>query len=218
MSLLKAIKAQLGLSNTATNNFTLTAEAADGTMKLARGNAGATTQDIITIDANGVVAFPQRAQLTLGTAVPTTSGTSVDLTGIPTWAKRVTLLLDSVSTNGTSQLLLQLGSGSIQTTGYESVGSYSGTAGQYDTETTGFVLEPPTGPAATGKRHGQIMFTATGSNRYIGSGICSDYGYGVSAACGGAVTLAGALDRLRITTLGAANTFDAGSIQVIYEG
>jgi hypothetical protein len=62
MSLIRSIKAQLGLSNTATNNFTLTAEAADGTMKLARGNAGATTQDIMTVDASGKVAFPQNAQ------------------------------------------------------------------------------------------------------------------------------------------------------------
>lgn len=44
---------QLGSSPTATNNFTITAEAANGTMKLARGNAGATTQDIFTVDASG---------------------------------------------------------------------------------------------------------------------------------------------------------------------
>ena len=49
---------QLGDSSTATQNFTLTAAAADGTMKLARGNAGATTQDILTVDANGRVAMP----------------------------------------------------------------------------------------------------------------------------------------------------------------
>jgi hypothetical protein len=55
VSQIKAIKAQLGLSGTATQNFTLTAEAADGTMKLARGNAGATTQDLITVDATGNV-------------------------------------------------------------------------------------------------------------------------------------------------------------------
>lgn len=61
MSLIKAIKAQLGLSNTATQNFTLDASAADGTMKLARGNAGATTQDIITVDAAGRPGFPQLA-------------------------------------------------------------------------------------------------------------------------------------------------------------
>ena len=62
MSLLKAIKAQLGLSTTPANNFTLDASADNGTMKLARGNAGATTQDIITVDAGGKVAFPQQGQ------------------------------------------------------------------------------------------------------------------------------------------------------------
>lgn len=55
MSLLKTIRAQLGISATATQNFTLDASASDGTMKLARGNAGATTQDILTVDASGNV-------------------------------------------------------------------------------------------------------------------------------------------------------------------
>ena len=59
MSLLKALRAQLGLSGTATNNFTITAEAADGSMKLARGNAGATTQDVLTVTSGGVVKTPQ---------------------------------------------------------------------------------------------------------------------------------------------------------------
>jgi hypothetical protein len=48
---------QLGSSVTATQNFTITAEAANGTMKLARGNAGATTQDIFTVDAAGNITF-----------------------------------------------------------------------------------------------------------------------------------------------------------------
>jgi hypothetical protein len=97
LSLIKAIKAQLGLSNTATNNFTLTAEAADGTLKLARGNAGATTQDVLTVDASGRVSLSRSSKypyilaqsavpvclapngtvatdgvVTLGTALPTT--------------------------------------------------------------------------------------------------------------------------------------------------
>jgi hypothetical protein len=54
MSLIKAIKAQLGLSVTPANNFTLDASADNGTMKLAR-NSG---QDIMTVDAAGKVAFP----------------------------------------------------------------------------------------------------------------------------------------------------------------
>lgn len=62
MSLIKAIRQQLGLSVTPANNFTLDASANNGTMKLARGNAGATTQDVMTVDAAGKVAFPQNAQ------------------------------------------------------------------------------------------------------------------------------------------------------------
>jgi hypothetical protein len=59
MSLIKSIMHQLGLSGDPAKNFTLSVPAApDGTMKLARGNAGATTQDIMTVDAAGKVAFP----------------------------------------------------------------------------------------------------------------------------------------------------------------
>src|SRR6185369_11180948 len=49
-------RTQIGVSGTATQNFTLTAEAANGSMKLARGNVGATTQDILTVDADGRMA------------------------------------------------------------------------------------------------------------------------------------------------------------------
>ena len=68
MSLLKTIKAQLGLSGTPANNFTLDASADNGTMKLARGNAGATTQDIMTVAADGKVSFPQGGVATSGPA------------------------------------------------------------------------------------------------------------------------------------------------------
>jgi len=55
MSLVKSIRKQLGLSVTPDNNFTFDASADNGTMKLARGNAGATTQDILTVDAAGTI-------------------------------------------------------------------------------------------------------------------------------------------------------------------
>ena len=61
MSLLKFFKAQLGLSSTPANNFTLDASAQDGTMKLSRGNAGATTQDVLVVDAAGIVRHPPNA-------------------------------------------------------------------------------------------------------------------------------------------------------------
>ncbi len=84
MSLLKAIKAQLGLSNTPANNFTITAEADNGTLKLARGNAGATTQDILTVDASGKVVFPQNAQVLQNVKASRATGiTYVNNTGQP---------------------------------------------------------------------------------------------------------------------------------------
>ena len=59
----QSVNCQLGQSSTPANNFTLSAAADNGTMKLARGNAGATTQDIMTVDAAGKVAFPQMPQI-----------------------------------------------------------------------------------------------------------------------------------------------------------
>jgi hypothetical protein len=63
MSTVKANRLQLGQSGTATQNFTLDASAADGTMKLARGVAGGTTQDVMLVNAAGEVDFPQLVRL-----------------------------------------------------------------------------------------------------------------------------------------------------------
>ena len=62
MSLLKANSVQIGQSATATQNFTLSVPSSpDGTIKLARGNSGATTQDVLTINSSGVVSFPNNS-------------------------------------------------------------------------------------------------------------------------------------------------------------
>jgi hypothetical protein len=58
-------KVQLGDSTTATQNFVLQTNV-DGTATLARGNDGATTQDVVTINSSGVVSFPQG----IGTGLP----------------------------------------------------------------------------------------------------------------------------------------------------
>jgi len=104
-TLVKTPKAQLGLSATATQNFTLTAAAADGTMKLARGNAGATTQDILTVDAAGKVAFPAGIAATvltnsatnnaLVTATPAKLGAVTLTPGL--WFINALVTLDSVA-------------------------------------------------------------------------------------------------------------------------
>lgn len=60
MSLIKANAVQIGQSPTATQNFTLAVPSSpNGTIKLARGNSGATTQDVMNVSNAGVVSFPQ---------------------------------------------------------------------------------------------------------------------------------------------------------------
>lgn len=66
MSTLKTNAVQIGQSNTATANFALTAANADGTVKLARGNVGATTQDVMTVASDGKVDFPAGLSAFLG--------------------------------------------------------------------------------------------------------------------------------------------------------
>ena len=54
MSLIKTNAVQIGQSGIATDNFTLAVPSSpDGTIKLARGNSGATTQDVLSVDASG---------------------------------------------------------------------------------------------------------------------------------------------------------------------
>lgn len=67
MSTVKVNNLQVGQSGTATHNFTLTAANADGTAKLARGNVGATTQDVMTVASDGKVDFPAGLSAFLGT-------------------------------------------------------------------------------------------------------------------------------------------------------
>lgn len=66
MSTLKTNAVQIGQSNTASANFALTAANADGTVKLARGNVGATTQDVMTVASDGKVDFPAGLSAFLG--------------------------------------------------------------------------------------------------------------------------------------------------------
>jgi len=148
-----------------------------------------------------------------GTAV-SASGTSVDFTGIPSWAKRITVMFSAVSTNGTSNLQLQIGSGSVTTSGYSAVVQFSSTS---LSATTGFGLASAVTSASLSS--GVIVVCLVGSNTYASSGnIASITGGGsVVYVSGGTIALSGVLDRVRITTVNGTDTFDAGTINIMWE-
>jgi hypothetical protein len=156
----------------------------------------------------------QGGTITSGTAVATTSGTSIDFTGIPSYVKRVTVMFNGVSTNSTSQLLVRLGTSSgVETTGYQSAASNNI---DVVTSTVGIVFCDGSVTAAAGLYTGALTFNLMSTNMWVadGSGIRNGTNSGSIA---GSKTLSGTLDRVRITTENGTDTFDAGSVNILYE-
>lgn len=152
----------------------------------------------------------------LGTAVASTSGTSIDFTGIPSGVKRVTVMLNGVSTNGTSNILVQLGdSGGVETSGYT---SRSNDASGQVTSTAGFVLTRALGTAAD-TQFGQAIISLLDSatNTWVQTANINDVGQNAVVYSAGAKALTATLDRVRVTTVNGTDTFDAGTVNISWE-
>lgn len=158
-------------------------------------------------------------KMVLSTAV-TASGTAIDFTAIPSWVKRITIGFSGVSTTGVSPLQIQLGSGSISASGYSSSNAViiQGGVGA-SLFTTGFGVTVSTGnSSASAMLHGSCVINKITSNTYTASGAFGGSHNAVIFHTAGAVTLSDVLDRIRITTVTGMDTFDAGSVNIMYEG
>ena len=148
-----------------------------------------------------------------GTSVASTSGTSIDFTGIPSWVKRITVMFAGVSTSGTSNQQVQLGySGGIETSGYTGV---VGTRGGDTFYTSGFLINR--GNTASSTASGSLVLTLVSGNIWSGTGINAANASDAPSFFGGTKTTTGTLDRIRITTAGGTDTFDAGTVNILYE-
>lgn len=191
---------------TATIKTTVIQEGSSGVANLTLDGSGNVVGGANISDANGVL-----RPLVAGTAIASTSGTTIDFGAvIPSWVKKVTVVFNGVSLSASGLLLVQLGTSSgYQTTGYistSSVISSNSTAGLSVYNTS----------SGTDTISGAMqIFNITGNSwvdtvtgRYTTTGTF----YG-----GGDVTLSGTLDRLRVTTASGTPTFDAGTINIIWE-
>jgi hypothetical protein len=150
----------------------------------------------------------------------TATGTSVDFspadnTGIPSWAKRITVMLSGVSTSGTSLPLIQLGdSGGFEITGYLSSSVQLAAGNNVDSSTAGFVIRSAT---AANVLSGSVIIENIGGNAWVSHHVLKQSTGGVIAG-GGDKTLSDTLTQVRITTVGGADLFDAGTINIMVEG
>ncbi len=159
-------------------------------------------------------------KMVLATAVNTTSGTAIDFTSIPSWVKKIKIMFKTVSTNGTAPLLIQLGdSGGLEVTGYESsaFGGANGnvvTAASYN---TGIVCQAF--GLAVFSISGVLEIVKFSGNIWVSQGNVSQFGtIPAGSSSAGFKELSGTLDRIRITTVNGTDTFDAGQINILYEG
>ena len=161
---------------------------------------------------------PTSGWVRLGTPQASTSGTSIDFTGIPTGVRRITISFSGVSTNGSDPIYVQIGdSGGIEASGYLGAGSVIESAVTTGNATTGFIICTPTGTAAI--LHGTIMLTLANAStfKWTCSGTMARSDTATMFVFAGAKSTSAELDRVRITTSAGTNTFDAGEINIAYE-
>jgi hypothetical protein len=155
--------------------------------------------------------------ITSGTAVASTSGTSIDFTSIPSWVKRITVMFSGVSTSGTSYKQIRFTDSALKTSGYSSVSSliYGANLCVSVAATTGFLIRSDVASEAL---DGCYVFNLLNASTFIWSGFGNVSNFdGRSWQQSGAVTMASALTAVRITTVNGTDTFDAGSINILYE-
>ena len=170
---------------------------------------------VLNTDGTTTIAAPSNI-IKSGTAVASTSGTSIDFTGIPSWVKRVTVMFSGVSTNGASLVQVQIGSGSFTTSGYSGFYAFIGSSSVSGGSTsTGFAVQAN---SAGNTLSGVIKVANITGNAWVGEVNVGSPGSACTNVGGGSVTLSGTLDRVRITTVNGTDTFDAGTINILWEG
>jgi hypothetical protein len=201
------------ITGTGTLNVSSIKNPSSGSNNIVLGTDGSTT--IPTLSATTITGTSVRGGITSSTSVASTSGTSIDFTSIPSWVKRVTVMLDGVSANGTSLFRIRLGdSGGIEDTGYFSMITAAASTVSTSDYTSGFTAA---GGVAARTYSGMMQIALLSSNTWVAMGTFND-GVGNNYFMSGTKTLSDTLDRIRITTVNGSDTFDAGTINILMEG
>ncbi len=209
---------QVAISGNASGTGTLTIAAPNTNSNFTLTLPQATTT-VVGTDATQTLTNKtiQGGAITSGTAVASTSGTSIDFTSIPSWAKRITLVFNEVSTSGSAGTVVQLGTGATPTytnTGYVSTSVGSAPSPGVTSYTNGFGIR---NDSAAYVMSGNMVLTNISGNIWISSHI-TKVSTVVCPVGAGSVTLGAVLTAVRFASANGTDTFDAGSINILYEG
>lgn len=162
----------------------------------------------------GAGTYTVSASQTVSSTTISTAGFA--FTGIPSWAKRVTIVVEGVSSNSTNDMEFIVGTASgFVNSGYVGGGgriASSSVAGQ--TGTTGFTI--PSNNASTIISGTCVISNTPGTNRWIASFVLGGNATYFALWGGGYISLSGALDRVQLKTT-STDIFDAGTVSIVYE-
>jgi hypothetical protein len=180
-----------------------------------------TSGGVITLPAGTGTAAVQgvSTNIVVGNALSFSSSQNMLITGIPSWIKRLTVMFNGIAVTGVSGStngLLQLGSGSLITSGYTSQAlsaqsSASSSAGS--SSSAGFIIWDAYNSSGF---WGTVVLTNYGGNNWVSTGNLTNGVFSRSAMSSGIVSLSGVLDRINLTTVGT-NNLTGGSINIMYE-
>jgi hypothetical protein len=188
------------------------------TYGLINGNMIANAADIVAGTAGklATAAAVKEAALPVLASQVNLSGTSVDFTDIPAGVKRITVMCDNISTNGTSVILMQIGdSGGVETSGY--------TGGVYTSNTlnggltSGFAFRANNTAASQYHVVATLTLMDIATNKWMVSGTLGQHNGGDNAFVTGVKSLSGVLDRIRLTMTNGTDTFDGGTANIMWE-
>lgn len=155
------------------------------------------------------------AVTTLGSGTAqTASGSSVDFTGIPSWVKRITVMISGLSCSGTNRPTIRIGdSGGLESTGYSGASVQLADAATINagTQSTGYEIRSA---IASTVLHGAVVISNIDGTTWVAQGAVSDSTTGRGFLITGSKTLSDTLDRVSVVT---ADTFDAGIVNIMYE-
>ena len=157
---------------------------------------------------------PKRSEVISGTARATTSGTAINITGIPDWISTLVITWGNGSTSGASPVILQIrDSGGLETTNYS--GSFCAAINSNDgagfNQTNGFAVSTA---SAVSVIHSTIVLTRLdpATNTWAFKADTAFSSTTVAGVGAGTKSLSGTLDGFTLTTAGGTDTFDAGSL------
>jgi hypothetical protein len=171
---------------------------------------GAVTNDKI---ANSTITQSKLAQgYTIETAEDLNGLTEAEFTGIPSWAKRINLILSDVGIDNVGDILIQVKAGSYATSGYSSSLNYkSGGVDNVYTSSSGILVKSL---VASLSHDGVISISLLTGNSYFSSGNL--YGSGILHSITKMPTLSSTIDSVKIIAP-SGTTFDSGKFNISYE-